>query len=446
MASSLPKLSGMGFKPVEDGLFDSALAVIEKKGYTYITITPSFVLELSSLVEVKPNGDPTSSSTLSVSQFTRILLFMIARTSFSSTKEATYLKKTLYNKHHFPVLARGVEEGKVHGEGVWSKVTALITAGKVKVAGPDNQGEESGGAGNYSGQKEEEGEHEKEEEQEEAVLVAEGGDKEEGDKEDEPGAEKEEDYSGATLEEAVGQDRRKRGLEEDGREEDKGEVLVKCQALLASCGLLLGSSGEVAACLETWQGEEGITTGLVAGLMMSYSRIAMPLTRMVVRLLGMNMDRITARVQERLRLLYKRTVMEVTEDNLTQPWMYLDQLRNSRFLEKVGLSEESYYDKVVGGLARRKVEGERRCQTCHQLGDLLWCGGCWTSFYCDQKCLDQDWEQGHREACPLLAASTLATGKCPLLPRGGAEGAAGEAAGQQGVRAGETLQAADCRA
>ena len=77
MASSLPKLSGMGFKPGEDGLFDSALAVIEKKGYTYINITPSFVLELSSLVEVKQNGEPTSSSTLSVGQFTQILLFMI---------------------------------------------------------------------------------------------------------------------------------------------------------------------------------------------------------------------------------------------------------------------------------------------------------------------------------------------------------------------------------
>ena len=94
MASSLPKLSGMGFKPGEDGLFDSALAVIEEKGYTYINITPSFVLELSSLVEVKQNGEPTSSSTLSVGQFTQILLFMIARTScFSSTKEVSYLKR-----------------------------------------------------------------------------------------------------------------------------------------------------------------------------------------------------------------------------------------------------------------------------------------------------------------------------------------------------------------
>ena len=150
MASSLPKLSGMGFKPGEDGLFDSALAVIGKKGYTYINITPSFVLELSSLVEVKQNGEPTSSSTLSVGQFTQILLFMIARTScFSSTKEASYLKRVLYDKRHFTMLTRGVEEGKVHGEGVWTKVTALITAGKVKAACTDNQLEESGGAGSH---------------------------------------------------------------------------------------------------------------------------------------------------------------------------------------------------------------------------------------------------------------------------------------------------------
>ena len=400
MASSLTKLRELGFKPDEDDLFDSALKVIQEKGHTHVTITHTFVVELASLVEVRKSGEPASSSSLSVSQFSEILLFMISRTrGFSSSKEASYLKRRLYDKHHFALLARGVEEGKVQGEEVWSRVTALITAGKVKVAGSGGQVEESGGAGNNTGQKEEEGE------QEEKVPVAAGDPQEEGGEEDEPEAEK--DCSGATLEEAVGQDRRKRGLEEDGREEDKGEILVKCQALLASCGLLLGSSGEVAASLETWQGEEGITTGLVAGLMMSYTRIAMPLTRMVVRILGMNVDRIPESVQDWLRFRYKRTVLEVTEDNLTQPWMYLEQLRTSRLLEKAGLSEESYYDKVVGALARRKVEGERRCQTCHQLGDLLWCGGCWTSFYCDQKCLDQDWEQGHREACHLLAASTL---------------------------------------
>ena len=56
---------------------------------------------------------------------------------------------------------------------------------------------------------------------------------------DEPGADKEEGGSGVTLEEAVVQDRMKRCLEED----DQGKILVKCQALLAGCGLLLGSSG-----------------------------------------------------------------------------------------------------------------------------------------------------------------------------------------------------------
>ena len=52
MASNLTKLRELGFKPGEDGLFESALAIIQEKGLTHVTITPTFVLELFSLVEI----------------------------------------------------------------------------------------------------------------------------------------------------------------------------------------------------------------------------------------------------------------------------------------------------------------------------------------------------------------------------------------------------------
>ena len=245
MAPNLTKLRELGFKPGEDRLFESALTVIEEQGHTHVSITPTFVLELASPVEVRQSGEPASSSSLSVGQFSEILLYMISRTrGFSSTKEAAYLKKVVYHKRHFLVLARGVEEGKVQGEEVWSRVTALITAGKVQVAGTGFQVEGSGGEGVRGEQGEEEGEEKKleeenkKEEEDDKFVVAAGCQEK-----DEPGADKEEGGSGVTLEEAVVQDRMKRCLEEDDREEDQGQILVKCQALLAGCGLLLGSSG-----------------------------------------------------------------------------------------------------------------------------------------------------------------------------------------------------------
>ena len=42
MASNLTKLRELGFKPGEDGLFESALAIIQEKGLTHVTITPTF--------------------------------------------------------------------------------------------------------------------------------------------------------------------------------------------------------------------------------------------------------------------------------------------------------------------------------------------------------------------------------------------------------------------
>ena len=90
MAPNLTKLRELGLKPGEDRLFESALTVIEEQGHTHVSITLTFVLELASLVEVRQSGEPASSSSLSVGQFSEILLYMISRTrGFSSTLVST---------------------------------------------------------------------------------------------------------------------------------------------------------------------------------------------------------------------------------------------------------------------------------------------------------------------------------------------------------------------
>jgi len=40
---------------------------------------------------------------------------------------------------------------------------------------------------------------------------------------------------------------------------------------------------------------------------------------------------------------------------------------------------------------------------CEREGDVVWCGGCEEVSYCSQKCLKQDWKDGHCDECDVYA-------------------------------------------
>ena len=208
-------------------------------------------------------------------------------------------------------------------------------------------------------------------------------------------------------------------LEEEAKQEErKKRLLLQCQDALTRAGLFLDSSDQVAAVLETWQPEEGeVTNGIIAGLVGSYINISKFMTRMILRYLKINPDRSTKSVEDRIRFFFKDTMRFVSEINISQPWNCLEELRRSGgYLEKAGLWKKcSLYDQVTRGLVMRRVAEERKCEHCGYLGDLPWCGGCWSTFYCGQECLERGWEEGHREACSKLAKTTLQGGVliCP---------------------------------
>ena len=201
--------------------------------------------------------------------------------------------------------------------------------------------------------------------------------------------------------------------EEEAEEERKKKLLLQCQDALTRAGLFLDSSDQVAAALETWQPEEGeLTNGVVAGLVGSYTKIIKFMTRMILRYLAINPDRSTKAVEDRMRFFFTDTMTFVSEINISEPWIFLEELRRSgSYLEKAGLWEKcSLYNLVTRGLVRRRVTEERKCEHCGHLGDLSWCGGCWSTFYCGQECLERGWEEGHREVCSELASITLQGG------------------------------------
>ena len=184
---------------------------------------------------------------------------------------------------------------------------------------------------------------------------------------------------------------------------------------MRAAALLAGSAGEVADLLELWEGEEEEwTNGVVVELGKRFwcPEVVTAAIRLVARLLGIHLQRLTREVRDRVRHCLARTesMMKSAGAAAEEAWLYLVVLKPGGRLALAHqhlFSPPTTYEALVGRLAAQVTGEEAACGHCREWGDYRVCRGCLSTPYCSRLCQRKAWVAGHQDQCSTLALETF---------------------------------------
>ena len=155
-----------------------------------------------------------------------------------------------------------------------------------------------------------------------------------------------------------------------------------------AAGLLAGSAGEVADLLELWEGEEEEwSNGVVVELGKRFwcPEVVTAAIRLVARLLGIHLQRLTREVRDRVRHCLARTesMMKSAGAAAEEAWLYLVALKPGGRLALAHqhlFSPPTTYEALVGRLAAQVTSCPGRLARARPTGTASPCRGTWCTW------------------------------------------------------------------